>query len=108
MAFKTYAGGAGALALLAALAGAHPRTGDAAHALAALMGAAAPAPRADFDTDALTGLGIASLSVLADVAEHEARRTLGVERLRGYAGSDWHTRGGDERARIARHRRASA
>lgn len=28
--------------------------------------------------------------------------------LRGYAGSDWHTRGGDERARIARHRRASA
>lgn len=77
-----------------------------------------PAPRADFDTDALTGLGIASLSVLADVAEHEARRTLGVDlaqtldaawaALRGYAGSDWHTRGGDERARIARHRRASA
>ncbi len=79
MAFKTYAGGAGALALLAALAGAHPRTGDAAHALAALMDAAAHPPRADFDTDALTGLGIASLSVLADVPEPEARRPLGVD-----------------------------
>ncbi|WP_063534314.1 hypothetical protein [Burkholderia sp. MSMB1589WGS] len=115
MALKTCASVACVLALLLpaladARADADADASDAARAIAALVSGAAPAQRADFDDDALTGLGVASLRVLAYTAEDEVRRTFGVD-LAQWLDTAWATLlgyAGDEHARVARRRRAPA